>query len=194
LAALERRSAQPGLYGGDDAEPIPSSELQIFIDDAVGKILEIPAELQVMARDFMSVRYLLNKGKAPRGAVGPVAPEMLSQYGRRLKTELDEFAQCSHEIEFFTRTSYVCCRIGLTESSNGGVSVQASDATLDRLWSELMQRQSQWAYVQRSLRTFDGHKAILVKPNRVVDWTQSQALLDSDDVIAELVSEGMRAQ
>ncbi len=190
LAALERQSVQRGLYEGDDTEPIGSSELQGLIDDSVGEILEIPGDLQIMARDFMGVRYLLNKGKTPKEAVGQVAPEMLSQYGRQLKAELDEFAQCSHQIELFTKPSYVCCRIALTESPSGAVSVHASDSSLDLLWSELMQEHSQWAYVQRSLRVFDRHTALLVKPNRVVDWTQSQALLDSDDVIAELVSEG----
>ena len=50
------------------------------------------------------------------------------------------------------------------------------------------QQFSQWVYVQRSIRIFDYSKVHICKPSRLIDWTQTQALNDSDDIIAEILS------
>jgi hypothetical protein len=45
---------------------------------------------------------------------------------------------------------------------------------------------SQWVYVRRSVRIFAGDIIYLCKPNRRLEWTQTQALLDAADIIAEV--------
>jgi hypothetical protein len=48
------------------------------------------------------------------------------------------------------------------------------------------QKFAQWVYVRRSVRVFAGSKVHLCKPARRLEWTESQALLDAADVIAEV--------
>jgi hypothetical protein len=49
------------------------------------------------------------------------------------------------------------------------------------------QRQlAQWVYVRRSVRVFAGDRVHLCKPPRRLEWTETQALLDAADIIAEV--------
>jgi hypothetical protein len=48
------------------------------------------------------------------------------------------------------------------------------------------QKYGQWIYVRRSVRVFAGSKIYLCKPARRLEWTESQALLDAGDIIAEV--------
>ena len=68
-------------------------------------------------------------------------------------------------------------------STNGHLS-----ASLINLNRKLKQQFSQWVYVQRGLRIFDGSKVYICKTPRLIDWTRTQALNDSDDLIAEVLS------
>jgi len=52
----------------------------------------------------------------------------------------------------------------------------------------LTEAQTQWVYVQRGLRIFDGPRIHIYKPPRLIDWTRTQALNDADDIIGEVLS------
>ena len=53
------------------------------------------------------------------------------------------------------------------------------------------QQFSQWVYIQRGLRIFDGSKVHIYKVPRLTNWTRTQALNDADDLIAEVLAAGM---
>jgi hypothetical protein len=56
------------------------------------------------------------------------------------------------------------------------------------IWEKTKQQFSQWVYVQRSLRIFEDSRVYICKSPRLIDWTRTQALNDSDDIIAEILS------
>jgi type I restriction-modification system DNA methylase subunit len=47
---------------------------------------------------------------------------------------------------------------------------------------------SQWLYFQRELRYYDKRSIFLFKPNEKLHWLRSQALIDSDNIIGEILS------
>lgn len=59
---------------------------------------------------------------------------------------------------------------------------------LNYVQEKAKQRFSQWVYVQRSLRIFEDSRVYICKSPRLIDWTRTQALNDSDDIIAEILS------
>jgi hypothetical protein len=71
------------------------------------------------------------------------------------------------------------------------VSVEASDLTTAKIFSELndnlREQFSQWVYVKRGLRIFDGPRIYIYKSPRLIDWTQTQAMIDAGDIIGEVV-------
>ena len=49
------------------------------------------------------------------------------------------------------------------------------------------EQHSQWAYVQRSVRFFDGPYVHIIKTARLLDWTRTQAVQDAADLISEVL-------
>jgi hypothetical protein len=56
------------------------------------------------------------------------------------------------------------------------------------------QQYGQWVYVQRSVRVFSGNTIHLCKPARRLEWTETQALLDCADIIAEVAESRLLAK
>jgi hypothetical protein len=57
-----------------------------------------------------------------------------------------------------------------------------------RILQAVKEQHSQWAYVQRSVRIFDGPYVHIIKPARLLDWTRTQAIQDAADLISEVLS------
>ena len=58
---------------------------------------------------------------------------------------------------------------------------------LTELAGNLRQQVSQWLYIQRGLRLFDGPRIHIYKTPRIIDWTRTQARIDAADIIGELI-------
>ena len=54
--------------------------------------------------------------------------------------------------------------------------------------NELQEEIGQWIYFNRDLRIHDGTKTYLFKPMQRFHWTESQAMVDASEMIAETVS------
>jgi len=187
MAADEMAPAQGMLVG-------EAPDMQAAIDDAVERVLDVPEEISVVAREFMQVRYQLNQGKVPGSVVRPPKPAELERYAARLLKELDEFSGERHVARINQARELTLCTVRLGNASDDRMLVveeegdEITDSHKD-LWEALGQERSQWVYVQRSLYFFDGDAVHIMKAPRLIDWTETQALLDSDDVIAEVLAQ-----
>jgi hypothetical protein len=186
LELLERRSDVSG------------SSLQDRLDDSIATILKLPENISFMARDFAQVRLKLNKGKAVVSATEQPQESDLCKYGLCLRNELDAFTEGSglrHKVELIYSKNLIVCSVEFVRSdafTSIDVSVKKAQGDLSSFLSYVQekakQRFSQWVYVQRSLRIFENSKVYICKPPRLIDWTRTQALNDSDDIIAEILS------
>jgi hypothetical protein len=57
--------------------------------------------------------------------------------------------------------------------------------TLETARLALMRRQSQWLYFNRNLRIYDGTKTYILKPLQRLHWTETQAMEDAGQIIAD---------
>jgi len=64
--------------------------------------------------------------------------------------------------------------------------------TLDALLRAAEEQFSQWVYVKRSIRIFDGDTIHLIKPPRSLEWTETHAMMDADDIISEVLEARQR--
>ncbi len=90
----------------------------------------------------------------------------------------------------------ICCTVELLKSDHPlPASIgkeEADDAPpFANLLNGFTQQFSQWVYIQRGLRIFDGPKVHIYKVPRLINWTRTQALNDADDLIAEVLAAGM---
>jgi hypothetical protein len=195
LATLQKEVASKEMEASSSGVFV---DLQKRVDEEVEKVLNLPDSICTSAKDFLQVRLSLNKGKMEGVASQPPLPNDLLEYGRLLRDELDTFnkGRIHHKISFASSPTQelLICTVEVTNeakplevSIDGGGNGHAGES-LSWLSEKLRQQFSQWHYVQRSLRIFDGAKVYLCKGARLIDWTKTQALNDSDDLIAEVLS------
>jgi methylase of polypeptide subunit release factors len=152
----------------------------------VAKILRLPPWVGDVVDEFISVRLSTNNGKTNEAAAHPPRPENLAAYASTLRQELDAYAKISHRVSIREMSDFIVCEVDVNASANPlGDNIVASE---EKLWRLLRSAQTQWVYIQRSLRVIDGDRMYLYKPKRLIDWTRTQALLDSDDIIAEVLA------
>ena len=178
---------------GTATEAFPSqagraTDLQAAIDTVVERTLGIPDSIGSVARDFIGVRYQLTEGKTGESASAPPAPQDLKAYGERLRLTLDDFARRHHRVTLAADREAVLATVTITEESAPiPVEVKAADGTAHAILAAVSEQHSQWAYVQRSVRVFDGPQAHIVKAARLLDWTPTQAVQDAADIVAEVL-------
>jgi hypothetical protein len=190
LAILQEHLASEELLGN-------KNNLQEILDSEVNHILKIPDTLRIICKEFIEIRLTLNHGKTKTIATEPPSiQEDLPSYAQRLRYELDNFVQGSdirHAISITTSENLIVCTVELYESDTEiPVKIKKADAQdaqfLREIQQKLRQQFSQWVYIQRGIRLFSDTQIHICKSPRLIDWTQTQAMYDSDDIIAEMLN------
>jgi methylase of polypeptide subunit release factors len=173
-----------------------NSDLQGFLDDKIQEVFSVPETISKIAKEFLDIRIQLNKGKSIVPASKSPTEAQLQLYGSCLQNELDSFTDGSglrHKSTFFLSGQMIVCAVEFIQSDDVlAIQIEKSQRKFDELLNSigfgLKQRFSQWVYIQRSLKIFSSSAVFICKPARLIDWTQTQALNDSDDLIAEILS------
>ena len=190
LAILQEHLASEELLGN-------KNNLQEILDSEVNHILKIPDTLRIVCKEFIEIRLTLNQGKTKTIATKPPSiQEDLPNYAKRLRYELDNFVEGSdirHAISITTSKDLIVCTIELYNSETEiPVKIKKADAQdsqfLEEIQQKLRQQFSQWVYIQRGMRLFSDTQIHICKSPRLIDWTQTQAMYDSDDIIAEMLN------
>jgi len=163
--------------------------LQNEVDDKVSAVLKIPESLSMVAREFMEVRYQLSKGKLGDTAVKPPTLDQLKEYGEQLRSQIDDFARRHHRITIQAGQEAIIATVEVTsEPETLPIVVSRNPNSVAReILQAVKEQHSQWAYVQRSVRVFDGLYVHIIKTARLLDWTRTQAVQDAADLISEVL-------
>lgn len=182
-----------------------AEQLQEKLDARVTEILKIPSSLKILASDFINVQLSLNEGKVTdRGgirvpAVRVPTKNQLKDYALRLRRELDAFARTGeirHSVSVVSSSNLIVCTIKLVKT-NDVQRIEVLQATnglqeqINNLRNALRQKFNQWIYIQREARFFDARSetAYICKAPRLIDWTETQAIYDANEVIGDVVSQ-----
>jgi len=195
----EREKALAGVWDKAAALEVTGASFEAVksvLTVGVADVLRIPASLSLIVREFFEVRYKLNKSKCPRDLSLQPQPEHLEAYARRLRDALDDFlgGKGRHRLRVLHGSAGVAVSVTISKHKAHPYDIDLRAAaggdldTLRLLLAAAEERFSQWAYVRKSVRVFDGDTIHLIKPPRRLEWTATQALLDADDLIAEVVA------
>ncbi|MDM8539760.1 N-6 DNA methylase [Desulfococcaceae bacterium HSG9] len=174
------------------------SKLQQKIDATIYRLFKIPDDIRITVEDFFKTRLPLDTPSLLGSAIRkPTRPE-LKQYARTLRDELDDFVmgESFHRVTVTYSDELIESAIEMTASTQPHPvtkhSVVKGDLTTAGLMTELgdalKKQMSQWVYMQRSLRLFQGPKIYIYKTPRLIDWTRTQAIIDAGDIIGELIA------
>lgn len=180
----------------DEVHPVPeqvAGEFQKYLDDQVAHLFRLPDSIRFVVEDFNQTTLQFNKGKRPAFATAPPDDDALLAYAQTLTRSLDAFVASpvkKHKITISRQENAIACEIKFVSSQVEPLitkDIDKQDIARQDVWKAMQQQFSQWVYVQRSLRLIEGNRVLLLKPNRFLDWTRTQALLDADDIIGEMV-------
>ncbi|MEY3334956.1 MAG: hypothetical protein RLZZ176_3261, partial [Cyanobacteriota bacterium] len=199
LSRLQKELASSEMAFYQESLSVPENVdmlLQEKLDEELENIIKIPKNISILARDFWRVKFKLNKGKAVSLATVIPTEEALLNYGQCLANELDDFADSSHihhKVSIVHSDKMIVCTVEMIKSNSSiNVTVERankeSSSFLVQIYQKLREQFSQWVYIQRGIRIIDGSKIHICKSPRLIDWTKTQALNDSDDIIAEILS------
>jgi hypothetical protein len=148
-----------------------------------------------LVHDLVRVRFQLNDGKRGKEAMRePTKPEMRA-YTRRLKQELDDFigedSDRLHRVTAVHDKSSAMVEIDFTRDHAAARETKVLDANaeaaekLGRVQKQLRTEHAQWVYFNRNLRVYRGHQTYIFKPLQRFHWTESAAMMDASQIIAE---------
>ena len=189
----ESKDGTKSLFPDDDN----LDELLDELNDLVSESLGISHRDRALISDFMNVRLELNDGKVGRPAIRSPKVTEMKQYAKRLRDELDHYMGAEsgyrHSVDtiYDSATGMICVDF-FTAKKTAAVSVVAADretaAELSAAREALHQEIGQWIYFDRDLRIHAGTKTYLFKPMQLFHWTESQAMIDANEIIAETVA------
>jgi N-6 DNA Methylase len=184
-----------------------------FLDGPAGNLAALLEELnemtscalgldsceRVLLHDLVKIRLELNDGKIGQVAVRPPDNTEVRRYAKRLKQQLDAFVGSSlrkkHEVDVVYDQLSGMVGVELVGDTPTARSVtvtpadEATGALLDKTRRRLLLRRSQWVYFNRNLRIYEGSRTFIFKPMQRFHWTESQALFDAREIIAETLTE-----
>ncbi len=184
----------------DERLPISNkSRLLVQMEAAFQRLFNLRAHERELIEGFFTGSYQCIKGKFPAEAVEPATITDVDKYCRVLRRELDDYLQergVRHQIIVSLDAQDVCLIVeGKRTSAVIDPVIQSSgnDHTeaLRRIAEQLRQKHSQRVYFEKSLFFYDRGRGrmLFLKPRRRIEWNVRQALLDGDDLIAELLAE-----
>lgn len=168
-------------------------ELMTQLDDTIVNVLDIPPKIMKLARDFIATKLPLDESVEARNSLSQLpTQELLVEYAQTLRDELDGIADGKryHLVTITQGRGFTECFVEIKRDARKPLLpiIQFNDhGSFSKLRESLRQQHSQAAYVQRSLRVFDGPRLYIYKPSRILDWTYTQALNDSNDLIGEIL-------
>jgi len=170
-----------------------------MIDEKISDLFDIPEDIRMLVTDFVQVRLLLDRPAAFERIIREPDEQELLDYARELRDELDGFVEdgTHHGISITYSPDLIECVIDVVDTDTpvtlDSSRVRSGDLTsslvLSGLSKSLKEQVSQWIYVQRGLRLFDGPRIHLYKSPRLIDWTRTQAMNDAGDIIGEVLTE-----
>ena len=170
-----------------------------IIDEKIFDLFAVPEDIRLLVTDFVQVRLLLDRPAAFKEVTREPREQELIDYARELRDELDGFVGegTHHGISITYSLDLIECTIEVIntdkpitlDSSKVRPGNVTSSDILSELSESLKEQVSQWIYVQRGLRLFDGPRIHLYKPPRLIDWTRTQAMNDAGDILGEVLAE-----
>lgn len=169
-------------------------ELLTEANKRINKALRLrPSEI-LLIQDFLTYRMKFVDGRVPDDLLQPCTAKELKLYAKRLQSELDTFfdeeSEIHHEVFPCTTDSNVMAAVridvikGGKKSNRGKESLHIPPAIFDSLKSQ----HSQWLYFRRNLRIYEEESIYIFKPKEKYHWIESQAILDSDSILADIIS------
>jgi hypothetical protein len=192
---------QPDLFSDESStEPIEPTRDRLIarLNELTADALGLDDRERALVHDLVRVRLALNDGKRGEAAMRPPTTVELAAYARRLKCELDDFVTDSserrHRITILHEADSAMVEVDFVRDATTAAKPSVLTASvpvaakLRCTRSRLLSEHAQWVYFQRDLRVYRGTRTYVFKPLNRFHWTESAAMLDAGEIIADTLA------
>lgn len=192
----QSRKRQISLFEQENTAPA-TEDIVKRMNELVYGLLGIGETERWLIHDLLNVRKKLNNGRIAKEAFAPASIKEIREYAETLRNELDQFigdnGASAHCVEVFLTQRRSLIKISLDEKPvEKLIKIVETDKQTDEEFRDLQRRSSkplgQWIYFNRNLRIYEGPTTYLLKPRERLCWLKSQALVDADEFIADMVA------
>lgn len=165
------------------------------MNEEVNDLLGLTDSERTLVNDLVSLRVQMNDGHVNEEVLRNPTVEEMGEYLLTLRSELDAFLEnqpgLRHELVAVQDERSAMISIDLKTEEKKSIPPRVLDAAsptakqFAEIRKRLLKKRSQWVYFDRGLRIYEGSRTYLFKPLQRMLWTKSQALMDSDEIIAE---------
>lgn len=173
-------------------------ELLVKLNDLVSDALQLDRHERALVYDLVHVRKYLNDGKIEGAATRPPTKAEIREFAECFKDELDAFIGDEISKRYAVAVIYDgnsgMIRTDLTADRQAATSVEVVRAEpemrnqLSKVRQRLSSEFAQWVYFNRNLRVYEGTCTYNLKPMQRFHWTESQAMIDARELIAETLT------
>ena len=157
--------------------------------------LRLDRRTRAAVNDLVHMRFGLIQGKVDAEALRQPSTGELQNYARILRDDLDGFvgesSSIRHRVDLLFGAESGLVGVDIIRESKVRQSVRVLQATddaanqLQTARSLLTEHRSQWLYFNRNLRIYDGTRTYILKPLQRLHWTETQAMEDAGQIIAD---------
>jgi len=188
------------IASSSDGDDFKASPLIGTLNELVNAAFALDKRSQALVHDLIHVKLDLTHGKLGGRATNRPRKEELERYAIVLRNELDEFLGSEPPARHRIRVA-VGEEAGVVEvllmhdgTKSQPISVEEASARLSvqlaLARTNARQQFAQWFYFDRNLRLYDLNRTLtyICKPLQRMHWTQTQALLDAGEIIADTLT------
>ena len=165
------------------------------LNNLTSDCLRLDTRARAAVHDLVHVRLALTRGKIGSEAARPPSRDELEGYARMMRDDLDSFvgesSSIRHRVDLLFGGESGLVGIDIVRDSKVQHPVRvlrAEDVAargMRTALSLLTERRSQWIYFNRNLRIYDGTRTYILKPLQRLHWTETQAMEDAGEIIAD---------
>ena len=173
-------------------------ELTDELNGLVYDLLDLNRREQALVHDLVNVRLELRDGMLGEPATQQPKGPQIRSYARRLKRELDAFVgeelPKRHAVAVLYDRLSGMVAVDLTRDVAAARAITVVEAgqegakELEKTRRRLRKQRAQWVYFDRNLRIYEGTRTFILKPMQRFHWTESQAMFDAAEIIAETLA------
>lgn len=192
-----RRPDERQLFVESDRRTELLGELNSLAYDA----LRLSERERSLVNDLIHVRLSLTDGRIGAAAVSAPEPKTMKSYAHRLVSELNSFVgdvlpkRFEAEVVYDSLSAIIALDFVKKAGRAKAPTVRNADAPesqeLRKTREKLRVRFSQWIYLNRNLRIYEGSHTYILKPMQRFHWTESQAMADAAEIFSESLEIGV---
>ena len=163
-------------------------------NERINKVLGLRDSERILIHDFVHYKMKFVNCRVSADLIGPCQESEPQKYAQRLEKELNAFFEpdydLRHQVTVLNPSNDLIAgiRIDILEGKKASRSASPDVCIPDKILELILRQHSQWLYFQRELRVYDKSSIFLFKPNEKIQWIESQALVDADNILCEILA------